>query len=117
MTTTVPVTEEPKVEEPKLEPVEQKPEINYREEIQVRGEQLVAKVKELLHEGNVRHVYIKQDGHIVMEFPLTVGLVGVLAIPTLAAIGAISALIANCSIEVVRVEMPEKTPVEAPVAE
>jgi uncharacterized protein DUF4342 len=112
MTQTVPVTEEPKVE-----PVEQKPEIHYREEIQVRGEQLVAKVKELLHEGNVRHVYIKQDGHIIMEFPLTVGLVGVLAIPTLAAIGAISALIANCSIEVVRVEMPEKTPVETPVTE
>jgi len=112
MTQTVPVTEEPKVE-----PVEQKPEINYREEIQVRGEQLVAKVKELLHEGNVRHVYIKQDGHIIMEFPLTVGLVGVLAIPTLAAIGAISALIANCSIEVVRVEMPGKVPVETPVTE
>jgi hypothetical protein len=112
MTQTVPVTEEPKVE-----PVEQKPEVKYREEIQVRGEQLVAKVKELLHEGNVRHVYIKQDGHIIMEFPLTVGLVGVLAIPTLAAIGAISALIANCSIEVVRVGTPEKAPVEVPVTE
>ena len=112
MTQTVPVTEEPEVE-----PVEQKPEKDYREEIQVRGEQLVAKVKELLHEGNVRHVYIKQDGHIIMEFPLTVGLVGVLAIPTLAAIGAISALIANCSIEVVRVKMPEKAPVEIPVTE
>ena|SRR3989442_15884001 len=109
MKQTVPVTEEPKVE--------QKPEIKYREEIQVRGEHLVAKVKELLHEGNVRHVYIKQDGHIIMEFPLTVGLVGVLAIPTLAAIGAISALIANCSIEVVRVGMPEKAPVEVPVKE
>ncbi len=117
MTQKVPVTEEPKVEEPKVEPVEKKPEINYREEIQVRGEQLVEKVKELLHEGNVRHVYIKQDGHVVMEFPLTVGLVGVLAVPTLAAIGAISALIANCSIEIVRVEMPEKAPVEAPVTE
>jgi uncharacterized protein DUF4342 len=112
MTQTVPSTEEPKVEK-----VEQKPEKNYREEIQVRGEQLVAKVKELLHEGNVRHVYIKQDGHIIMEFPLTVGLVGVLAIPTLAASGAISALIANCSIEIVRIEIPEKAPVEIPVTE
>ena len=112
MKQTVPVTEEQKVE-----PVEQKPEIKYREEIQVRGEHLVAKVKELLHEGNVRHVYIKQDSHIIMEFPLTVGLVGVLAIPTLAAIGAISALIANCSIEVVRVGMPEKAPVEVLVKE
>lgn len=112
MTQTVPVNEEPKVE-----PEGQKPEKDYREEIQVKGEQLVAKVKELLHEGNVRHVYIKQDDHIIMEFPLTVGLVGVLAIPTLAAIGAISALIANCSIEVVRMEMPEKAPVEIPVTE
>jgi uncharacterized protein DUF4342 len=112
MTQTVPVTEEPKVEQ-----VEQKPEKNYREEIQVRGEQLVTKVKELLHEGNVRHIYIKQDGHIIMEFPLTVGLVGVLAIPTLAAIGAISALIANCSIEIVRVETLEKAPAEAPLTE
>jgi hypothetical protein len=112
MTQTAPVVEEPKVEQ-----VEQKPAKDYREEIQVRGEQLLAKVKELLHEGNVRHVYIKQDGHIIMEFPLTVGLVGVLAIPTLAAIGAISALIANCSIEVVRVEMPEKAPVETPITE
>ncbi len=53
-----------------------------------------------------------------MEFPLAVGVVGVLAIPTLAAIGAISALIAQCSIEVVRVEpaeLPEKAPVEPPV--
>ena len=110
MTQTVPVTEEPKVE--------QKPEKGYREEIQVMGEQLVAKVKELLHEGNVRHVYIKQDGQTIMEFPLTVGVVGVVAIPTLAAIGAISALIAQCSIEVVRVEtpeLPEKVPVEPPV--
>jgi hypothetical protein len=97
------------------EKVEQKEEKGYREEIQVRGEQLVAKVKELLHEGNVRHIYIKQDGHIIMEFPLTVGVVGVLAIPTLAAIGAISALLANCSIEVVRVEAREKIAVEPPV--
>ncbi len=112
MTQTAPITE---IGEEK---VEQKPEKGYREEIQVRGEQLVAKVKELLHEGNVRHIYIKQDDHIIMEFPLTVGVVGVLAIPTLAAIGAISALIANCSIEVVRLEQPEtleKAPVEPPV--
>jgi len=112
MTQTTPVTG---TEEEK---VELKPEKGYREEIQVRGEQLVSKVKELLHEGNVRHVYIKQDDHTIMEFPLTVGVVGVLAVPTLAAIGAISALMAQCSIEVVRVEQPvtlEKAPVVPPM--
>lgn len=112
MTQTTPIAETEKEE------VELKPEKGYREEIQVRGEQLVSKVKELLHEGNVRHVRIKQDGQTIMEFPLTVGVVGVLAVPTLAAIGAMSALIAQCSIEVVHVEQPEtleKAPVEPPV--
>ena len=72
------------------------------------GEQLVSKVKELIHEGNVRRIIIKQDGHTVMEFPLTVGLVGVIVAPALAAIGAIGALIAQCSIEVIRSERPSE---------
>jgi len=76
------------------------------EELQVVGEQLLTKVKELLHEGNVRRISIKQDGHTIMEFPLTFGVVGVIAAPALAAIGAIGALIANCSIEIVRSERP-----------
>ena len=78
----------------------------YQEELQVMGEQLVSKVKELIHEGNVRRIIIKQDGHTIMEFPLTVGLVGVIVAPALAAIGAIGALIAQCSIEVIRSERP-----------
>ena len=85
----------------------QQPEYkSYTEELQVVGEQLLAKVKELLHEGNVRRIIIKQEGHTLMEFPLTFGVVGVLVAPVLAAIGAIGALIAQCSIEVVRVERP-----------
>jgi len=80
----------------------------YQEELQVMGEQLVSKVKELIHEGNVRRIIIKQDGHTVMEFPLTVGLVGVIVAPALAAIGAIGALIAQCSIEVIRAERPSE---------
>lgn len=74
------------------------------EELQVVGEQLLTKVRELLHEGNVRRLIIKQEGHTIMEVPLTVGLVGVLALPQLAAIGAIAALLSHCSIEVVRSE-------------
>ncbi|HEU5228332.1 MAG TPA: DUF4342 domain-containing protein [Ktedonobacteraceae bacterium] len=76
------------------------------EELQVAGEQLLAKVKELIHEGNVRRIIIKQDGHSIMEIPLTIGVVGMLAAPQLAAIGAICALVTHCSIEVVRTERP-----------
>jgi hypothetical protein len=78
----------------------------YQEELQVMGEQLLAKVKELVHEGNVRRIIIKQDGRTIMEFPLTVGLVGVLVAPVLVAVGAIGALMAQCSIEVIRAEEP-----------
>src|SRR5437588_9761156 len=81
----------------------------YQEELQVMGEQLLARVKELVHEGNVRRIIIKQEGHTIMEIPLTVGVVGVLVAPALAAIGAIGALIAQCSIEVVRSERPGST--------
>lgn len=77
------------------------------EELQVVGEQLLAKVKELLHEGNVRRIIIKQEGQTIMEIPLTVGVVSVIVAPMLAAIGAISALITQCSIEVIRVERTE----------
>ncbi|HEY4386579.1 MAG TPA: DUF4342 domain-containing protein [Ktedonobacteraceae bacterium] len=76
------------------------------EELQVMGEQLLAKVKELIHEGNVRRIIIKQDGHTLVEIPLTFGLAGVILAPTFAAIGVIGALIAQCSIEVVRSERP-----------
>jgi hypothetical protein len=78
----------------------------YTEELQVMGEQLLSKVKELLHEGNVRRIIIKQEGQTIAEFPLTFGVVGVLVAPMLAAIGALGALIAQCSIEVVRSEQP-----------
>ncbi len=84
--------------------VEQKQ--GFQEDLQVMGEQLLTKVKELVHEGNVRRSIIKQDGKSIVEFPLNVGVVGVLMAPTLAAIGAIGALIAQCSIEIVRVESP-----------
>ena len=79
------------------------------EELQVMGEQLLSKVKELIHEGNVRRIIIKQDGHTIIEFPLTIGLAGVILPPTLAAIGVVGALMAQCSIEVVRSEGPTDT--------
>ena len=93
--------------------VEPKPETGYREEIRTSGEQLVTTVKKLLHEGNVRHIVIKQDGHTILEMPLTFGVVGVLVAPAMAGLGAIGALIGQCSIEVVRLETPAM-PIEEP---
>lgn len=89
---------------------------SYQEELQVMGEQLLTRVKELLHEGNVRRIIIKQEGHTIMEFPLTVGVVGVIAAPMLVAVGAISALIAQCSIEVIRSEPTTPSVSEEPPA-
>ena len=74
-----------------------------REELKVTGSQLVDKVKELLHEGNIRRIVIKQDGQTVMELPLTIAAVGIIVAPVLAAIGAFAALATNCSIVVERI--------------
>jgi len=79
------------------------------EELQVVGEQLVGKVKELVREGNVRRIIIKQEGHTILEIPLVVGVAGVLIAPVWAAIGVLGALLAKCSIEVVRAESPVET--------
>jgi hypothetical protein len=68
----------------------------------VTGDDLLRRVKELLHEGNVRRVVIKQGSRTVMEFPVTVGVVGALAAPALAALGALAALLSECTIEVER---------------
>ena len=81
-------------------------EPSYREEMQVQGTDLVERVKALVHEGNVRHIIIRQGEHTIVEFPLTVGVVGTLLVPWLAAVGAIGALVTNCTIEVVRSERP-----------
>ena len=89
----------------------------YREEFHVMGEQLVTTVEQLLHEGNVRRIFIKHEGHTVLEIPLTIGVVGVLVAPLLAAVGAIGAAVTNCTIEVVRTEPPEQTGGPPPVQE
>jgi CBS domain-containing protein len=75
------------------------------EEFQVNGDMLVAKIKELLHEGNIRRIIIKnEEGKTLIDIPLTIGVVGVLVAPQLAAIGAIAALITHGSIVVEKVE-------------
>jgi Domain of unknown function (DUF4342) len=72
------------------------------ETFKVKGEDLLKRVKEIVHEGNVRRVVIKQGSRTVVEFPVTVGVVGALAAPVLAALGAVAALVTECTIEVER---------------
>jgi hypothetical protein len=73
------------------------------ETIKVESGQLLDKVKELIAEGNVRRIVIKQQDRTIAEFPLAVGVVGAVFAPMLAAIGAIAALATDCRIEVERV--------------
>ncbi len=73
------------------------------EEIRVKGEELLAKVKELVREGNIRRITISdKDGKVLMSLPLTFGVVGALLAPSLAAIGAIAALVTECTVKVER---------------
>ena len=74
-----------------------------RERYRVAGEKLLSKVKELLQEGNVRRITIKNDeDKTLIEIPLTLGVVGAAIFPVWAAVGAIAALVTDCSIEVER---------------
>jgi hypothetical protein len=80
------------------------------EEIKVAGLDLVEKVKELIHEGNIHRVIIKNDqGHTLIEVPITIACVGAVAAPVLAAVGAIAAMVTHCTIVVERREYAEKT--------
>ncbi|MDD4903446.1 MAG: DUF4342 domain-containing protein [Candidatus Bipolaricaulis sp.] len=75
------------------------------EELKVTGEELLATVRELLRQGNIRRIAVKnREGKVLIEIPLTLGVVGTLLIPTLAALGAVAALVAECSIVIERIE-------------
>jgi hypothetical protein len=75
------------------------------EEMKVKGEDLLKKVKELIHEGNIRRIIIKNEsGETYIEIPLTLGVVGMVIAPILAAVGAIAALASNFTIEIVKKE-------------
>jgi hypothetical protein len=79
------------------------------ETIRLQGSGLLDKLKQIVHEGNARKVVIKQGDSVVAEFPLTAGVVGTLVAPVLAAIGALVALLKECTIEVERA-VPERKP-------
>lgn len=87
------------------------------EELQVVGEQLLARVRELLHEGNVRRIIIRHDDRTLLEIPLTLGVAGAAAslvvAPIAAAVGALGALLAHVEVQVIRTEEPGTgTPVD-----
>lgn len=78
------------------------PEKTIWETISLQGSELLEKLKHVIHEGNVRRVIIKQGNRTVAEFPLTAGVVGAVLAPILAAIGALVAVLNDCTIEVER---------------
>jgi hypothetical protein len=93
---------------------------NTRESFKVEMDELGDRLTKLVHEGNVRKVIVKRENETLAEFPLTAGVIGAVAAtviaPAIAAIGAIAALVANCTVEIERTdEKPDNE--EPPAAE
>jgi hypothetical protein len=78
--------------------------------IETTGDQVLKTIKELIEAGNVRRIRIRQKDRVVAEFPLTVGVLGAVVAPVLAAIGTITAVLTECTIEVERTEPAEASP-------
>ena len=88
-------------------------ERTWREKIEGTTDQILAQIKRLIDEGNVRRVVVKQQGRVIAEFPLTVGVVGTVIAPVAAALGALTAVIADCSIEVEKTAPPAAATADA----
>ena len=96
------------IDQAEEQPQDEKQEGGRKEKYRVAGEKLLSKVKELLKEGNVRRITIKNDeDKTLIEIPLTFGVVGAAIFPVWAAVGAIAALVTDCSIEVERIDDEE----------
>jgi uncharacterized protein DUF4342 len=80
------------------------------ESFKVEGENVVDKIKNLIHEGNVRRVVVQHQGRTIAEFPLTAGVVGTMLAPVLAAVGALVALLKDCTIHIERSVDESKKP-------
>jgi hypothetical protein len=77
--------------------------VDNTEEFSVKGEDLLGRIKELIAEGNVRRIVIKNsEGRTLIEIPLTLGVVGALIAPVAAAVGAVAALVTECTISITR---------------
>ena len=73
------------------------------DEFEVKGEELLGRVRQLIHEGNIRRIIIaNEDGNTLIEIPVTIGVVGALLLPVWAAVGAVAAVVTNCTIRVER---------------
>lgn len=81
---------------------ENKKQNNWTEEFSVRSNEVMDKVKELIHEGNVNRIRIKNDGRTLVEIPVGLGAIGAVVLPQLAALGVLVAVFKRCTIEVVR---------------
>ena len=90
-------------------------EKTWREKIEGTTDQVFAQIRMLIDEGNVRRVVVKHQGKSVAEFPLTVGVVGTVIAPVAAAIGALTAVLADCSIEVEKIAPPPAPPADPQV--
>ena len=74
-------------------------------EFKVKGQELLKKIEEIIKEGNVRRIIIKDaDGKTFIEIPLTFGVIGVLAVPIVAAVGALAGVVANFTVEIIKTE-------------
>jgi hypothetical protein len=82
-------------------------ELTRKEEIFVRGSELVEKIKEIVRKGNINRLRVKQDDKVLIEIPVTAGVVGALLAPQLAIIGAVAALVSKCTVEIEKIENPE----------
>lgn len=81
------------------------------EEIKVLGEELVEKIKELIHQGNIRRVIIKDEkGHTFIEIPLGLAAIGAIAAPVLAAVGAIATMVSKFTVVIEKTDEPEPPP-------
>lgn len=78
------------------------------EKYTVKGEEILGKIKQLIHEGNIRRVRIIHEGRVMLEIPLSIGApaaaITIMAMPLLAAVGAFAALVTECTIEVEKIE-------------
>ena len=86
------------------------PKNSWTEEFSVRSGEVIDKVKEIIHVGNVTKVRVKHDGRTLVDIPVTLGTIGAVVLPQLAALGVLVAVFKRCTIEVVRKEEPGETP-------
>ena len=80
---------------------------SWTEEIKITGENLLSEIERLIHEGNINHIVIKNsEGHTLAEFPITIGIVGLVLVPMLAAVAAIATYAADFTVVITRTEPP-----------